>query len=75
MRSPKTPSALNLIFSSVLLLLLASGGVTIHLAIQPTLTEQQDRLFDSSLVVWTTCATIVPTLLTQHSTDNNEQNR
>ena len=73
MRSPKTPSAFNLIFSSVLLLLLASGGGTIHLAIQPTLTEQQDRLFDSSLVVWTTCATIVPTLLTSLTNNDNDQ--
>ena len=73
MQSPKTPSAFNLIFSSVLLLLLASGGVTIHLAIQPTLTEQQDRLFDSSLVVWTTCATIVPTLLTSRTNNDNDQ--
>ncbi|MBE9066579.1 hypothetical protein IQ260_07930 [Leptolyngbya cf. ectocarpi LEGE 11479] len=65
----------KLTIAAFLSLTIASGGTAIHLAAQPTLTEQQDRLFESSLVVWTTCVTIMPTLLTSRSTDNNEQNR
>ena len=58
----------KLTVAALLSLTIVSGGTAVHLAIRPTLTEQQDRLFDSSLVVWTTCTTLLPTVLTHHST-------
>ncbi|MEM8614872.1 MAG: hypothetical protein AAGF93_22900 [Cyanobacteria bacterium P01_H01_bin.105] len=57
----------KLIVAAFLSLTIASGGAAIYLATQPTLTEQQDRLFDSALIVWTTCTTLMPTLLTSRS--------
>ncbi|NMF82747.1 hypothetical protein [Nodosilinea sp. P-1105] len=52
MKPTKTPVAFNLIFIAVLSLTLGSGGTALHLANQPTLTDQQSRLLDSALDTW-----------------------
>jgi hypothetical protein len=44
----------NLIFVTVLALTLGSGGAALHLASQPTLTEQQNRVFNNASALWTT---------------------
>ncbi|MGB7314052.1 MAG: hypothetical protein WA939_14065 [Nodosilinea sp.] len=57
MKQTKTPSTYNLIFATVLSLTLGSGGAALHLASQPTLTEQQNREFNSAIALWTTGTT------------------
>lgn len=58
----KKPSS-NLLFATVLSLTLGSGGAALHLASQPTLTEQQNRLFNSAIALWTTGTTTLIGLL------------
>jgi hypothetical protein len=53
----------NLIFATVLSLTLGSGGAALHLASQPTLTEQQNRLFNSAIALWTAGTTALVGLL------------
>ncbi|MEO0376486.1 MAG: hypothetical protein AAF329_18050 [Cyanobacteria bacterium P01_A01_bin.17] len=44
----KSPSAFKYAFAAVLSLTLVSGGTALHLSGQPTLTDSQDRIFDSA---------------------------
>ena len=53
MKQTKTPPTFNLVFTTVLALTLGSGGAALHLASQPTLTEQQNRVFNSAIALWT----------------------
>ena len=53
MKQTKTPPTFNLVFTTVLALTLGSGGAALHLASQPTLTEQQIRVFNSAIALWT----------------------
>ena len=53
----------NLIFATVLSLTLGSGGAALHLASQSTLTEQQNRLFNSAIALWTAGTTALVGLL------------
>jgi hypothetical protein len=53
----------NLIFATILSLTLVSGGAALHLASQPTLTEQQNRLFNSAIALWTAGTTALVGLL------------
>ena len=53
----------NLIFATILSLTLGSGGAALHLASQPTLTEQQNRLFNSAIALWTAGPTALVGLL------------
>jgi hypothetical protein len=53
----------NLIFATILSLTLGSGGAALHLASQPTLTEQQNRLFNSAIALWTAGTTALVGLL------------
>lgn len=59
----------NLIFIAVLSLTLTSGGTAIHLANQPTLTQQQDRILDNALAMWTMGTTTVIGLLSSRPSD------
>ncbi len=63
MKQTKTPPTFNLVFATVLSLTLGSGGAALHLASQPTLTEQQNRLFNSAIALWTTGTTTLIGLL------------
>jgi hypothetical protein len=63
MKQTKTPPTFNLVFTTVLALTLGSGGAALHLASQPTLTEQQNRVFNSAIALWTTGTTAVIGLL------------
>lgn len=58
----------NLIFVTALALTLCSGGAALHLASQPTLTEQQNRLFNSALTLCTAGATAIIGLLGTNKT-------
>lgn len=71
MKQSKTSSTFNLVFATVLSLTLGSGGTALHLASQPTLTEQQDRILDSAIATWTTG---VATLLGLSSASGNNKN-
>lgn len=69
----------NFIFIAVLSLTLTSGITAIHLANQPTLTEQQDRILDNALAMWTMGTTTVIGLLSSRpsdpdSTDKKDEN-
>ncbi|MEM6251836.1 MAG: hypothetical protein AAF821_02840 [Cyanobacteria bacterium P01_D01_bin.156] len=68
----KTPSPFNLIFMSVLALTLGSGGTAVHLGQYPTLTESQDRIFDSAVTMWTMGATTLIGLLSNQSEDKDD---
>ncbi|MGF1569331.1 MAG: hypothetical protein ACFCVD_14895 [Nodosilinea sp.] len=61
----------NLVFATVLSLTLGSGGTAVHLARQPTLTEAQNRIFDSSIAMWTAGATTLMGLLGAASTNDS----
>lgn len=54
MRSFKSPSTSNLIFTAVLSLTLTSGGTAVHLASQPIMSEHQNRVLDSAMAICTT---------------------
>ena len=73
---PIKPSTFNFIFTAVLSLTLTSGGTAIYLASQPTLTEQQDRILDNALAMWTMGTTTVIGLLSSRSSDpdNTDEN-
>ncbi len=58
----KKPS-FNLIFATVLSLILSSCGAALHLASQPTLTEAQTHLFNTAIALWTTGTTTLIGLL------------
>lgn len=71
MRSVKSPSKFNLIFTAVLSLTLTSGSTAIHLANQPTLSEAQERVLDSALTLWTMGSTTVVGLLGSRRDDDD----
>ncbi|MEO0988308.1 MAG: hypothetical protein AAFY20_22630 [Cyanobacteria bacterium J06639_14] len=53
MKLSQSPSPFKLIFIAVLSLTLTSGGMAVHLASQPTLTESQERVLNSAIAMWT----------------------
>jgi hypothetical protein len=63
MKQSKTPPAFNLIFATVLSLTLSSGGVAVHLASQPTLTEAQTHVLNTAIALWTAGTTALVGLL------------
>ncbi len=63
MKATKTPPTFNFIFATVLSLTLGSGGAALNLSSQPTLTEQQNRVFNSAIALWTTGTTTLIGLL------------
>lgn len=73
MQHPKRSSTFAIAFATVLSLTLGSGGTALHLASQPTLTEQQDRILDSAIAMWTTGATTLIGLLGAASTNGNSK--
>ena len=73
MQHPKTSSTFNLVFATVLSLTLGSGGTAVHLASQPTLTAQQNRILDSAIAMWTTGATTLIGLLGAASTSGSSK--
>ncbi len=72
MKSFKPMSKFKFLFSFVCLLILASSGAVVHLARQSDLSPQQNRMFDAALAIWTTCTATLPTLLTRHSSKDND---
>jgi hypothetical protein len=54
MKPIKTPPTAHPVVATVLALTLGSGGAALYLASQPTLTEQQNRVLDSAIALWTT---------------------
>ncbi len=68
----KSPSAFKYAFAAVLSLTLASGGTALHLSGQPTLTDSQDRIFDSAIAMWTMGATTLFGLLSSRMTTPEE---
>ena len=54
MKHTKTRPTAHLVFAPVLALTLVSVVVMLHLASQPTLTEQQNRVFDIAIALCTT---------------------
>lgn len=67
----KKPSPFILIFASVLALTLGSGGTAVHLGQRPTLTEPQERIFDSAITMWTMGTTTLIGLLSNRSEDED----
>lgn len=68
----KTPSPFNLIFMSVLALTLGSGGTAVHLGQRSTLTEPQERIFDSAITMWTMGTTTLIGLLSSRSENDDD---
>ena len=64
----KSPSAFKYAFAAVLSLTLVSGGTALRLSGQPTLTDSQDRIFDSAIAMWTMGATTLFGLLSSRMT-------
>lgn len=56
----------NFIFATVLALTFGFGGAALHLASQPTLTEQQNRIFNIAITLWTTGTTTFISLFGTH---------
>ena len=70
MRSQPTPSKFTVIFAAVLSTTIASGFTAVNLANQPTLNEQQDRVLDSAIAIWTMGTTTLFGLLSTRSNDD-----
>ncbi|MEM6436218.1 MAG: hypothetical protein AAF773_20565 [Cyanobacteria bacterium P01_D01_bin.115] len=72
MKSTKSSTAFKSAFAAVLSLTLASGGTVLHLSGQPTLTDSQDRIFDSAIAMWTMGATTLFGLLGSRIATNED---
>ena len=65
-------SPFTAIFVSVLALTIASGGTAIAIANRPTVNEQQERILDSAIAIWTMGTTTLIGLLTSHASDDDD---
>ena len=52
MKPTKPMPPFNLIFATVLLLTLGSGGTALHLASHPNPTEAQERILEGAMNTW-----------------------
>ena len=66
------PSPFTAIFASVLILTIASGGTAITIANRPTVNEQQERILDSAIAIWTMGTTTLIGLLSSRSSDHDD---
>lgn len=73
MRLPKSPPTFILIFAAALSLTVISGGTAVHLSNQETLSDQQKRIQDSAIAIWTMGNTTIIGLLSGHFTDDGEK--
>lgn len=74
MYPPKFPSTFRLIFLTVLCLTFSSGGTAVYLANQPNISEQQVRILDSALAMWTAGSTAMIGMLSSSANNSNESN-
>ncbi|NET08826.1 MAG: hypothetical protein F6K09_31365 [Merismopedia sp. SIO2A8] len=59
-----------LIFAAVLSLTIASGGTAIAIANRPTVTDQQERILDSAIALFTMGSTTIIGLLNHQPSDD-----
>lgn len=70
--SNRSTSNFTLIFAAVLSLTIASGGTAIAIANRPTVTEQQERILDSAIALFTMGSTTIIGLLNNRPSDDND---
>ena len=73
MKSSKSNSTFKYVFATVIALTLGSGGIALHLAGQPTMTDAQTRILDGAIATWTTGTAAVVGLLGSRPGDNDEE--
>ena len=56
----------NLIFAAMVSLTVASSGAAIYLVSQPVLSERQNRILETTMLVWTMGTTALVTLISVH---------
>ena len=66
-------SPFTAIFASVLVLTIASGGTAYTIANRPSVSEQQERILDSAIALWTTGTTTLIGLLSSQSLNDNDE--